>query len=118
MLAGLHADSGRAGRADRPETPDFSGPRPSSLMCAHAQQLLDPCFCMCQFALGPTLLPGTPASACLAEPTCYDPPHGRDGLFSGGLRERVGNTSWLVVPSPGKLGGQAGPGIRSAGHGG
>lgn len=94
-------------------------PTPSSLVCAHAQQLQDPCFCTCQLALGPTLLPGTPASACLAEPTCYDPPHGRDGLFSGGLRERVGNTSWSEVPSPGKFGGQAGPGIiRSAGHGG
>lgn len=56
----------------RPRTPDFSSPYPSSLMCAHAQQLPDPCFCMCQFA--PKLLLRTPASACSAEPTCYDLP--------------------------------------------
>lgn len=49
----------------RPKTPDFSSPYPSSLMCAHAQRLLDPCFCMCQFG---------PASNCSYEPL---PLHGR-----------------------------------------
>lgn len=102
----------------RPKTPDFSGPRPSALVCAHAQPLLDPRLCMCRFALA-RLLPGTPLPLHVW-PSPHVMIHPMEGMACspGGLRERVGKTSWSVVPSPRKLGGQAGPGIGSAGRGG
>lgn len=52
---------------------------------------------------GSTLSPEAASRACLPlhapESTCYDPPHGRDGLYSGGVREGAGDT-WAVGPVP------------------